>query len=1777
MISSSQIARNHNAFSSGLGANPAAYQNTLFGGVTPFGQNFGDSIGHSASTMASSIFDGAVSIGGLSALGNMGLGKLGLGQSSTLGGLSKYLGGNLSLGMHLGPMMAISAALGQMSQGSTQRQQVQNSLNRAFGSRLNMGGRMGGGVRREDARQFTNQLRELSDVPELFSSMGELTSILDKVTDMKILQGSRDAKSFREKFKKMVGALKDMSRDLGTTMEEALPFLQSSVSQGFLDPKMQAMNVRLLQASTTTGIGVGRGTINQLQEYGASSVRNLGGDSRLGASGIRSLTNQLSIAQQQGILSQEEITRATGKVGEEGIREFTRQIFNAQTNFLQNNGTGRFLTAGLAEVDENGTFTGRLDQDKLSAFRSGNITASDLMDQGRRAVSTKEGSISFVNAMERGLGAEAGSQIGAGGLSSAIGAILEDMGVTGEQARRRVVAQLTGLRQDVADSLLKVAKEAQFLHNQELSQIREGVISRMRVANYKENMTLSGQFTKMGIALRGALASPFQRLGTDVSDAFAKAGDDAALRIGRRAGVAKIMTAFREAVNLPFAGSARALGISGPTASDATFNTKLGDDYTMRLAFDDNFSLFGSGRRESKRQVNSRTKRFFNKEGEALSSGDIRRMSSGSRSTYNEGGGVFDFSGNRIAYNDLTSAADGELGTQGLFLDDGSTGLGQSGAPQLFDAGGMPLSFNAVQAAAGLFRPGGVEIYRSNGEKLTVQEAKRALESGNLDGLQTINRTPVSKQKLQMEIDKVGPIQESLQTPSGLNVFRDGKRLTASEVREAIRSGDEDTLETQEGKPIPKDKLEATLSNVAGLFSSGGLEIYKGDSKITLEEAKTALKENNFEGLTTQDGKPVNRNELKREIIKSQGADIEGLFDDVDTTIFSLGQPLSLTQAKRALQMSDLTGLETSEGVALDRKTLKSAIATAQGEEIETLFNEAPSGIFTREGAELSISDARNALQSNNIEGLNVQQDTSRTGKSSIENQLLKAERSTRIRPFTPGSLELMRNGSRLTVEEASVALDSGDIEGITDLDGKPVTMQKLTDEIADAPSISGSEVTPQIFDAQGNRVSQEEIQKAALQKRDTGLQFFNERNERLSVDDIKALDYGAIGNVLAEPGRMALGSGIYDAKGNEVSVLDAVSAVEAMEMEASSSEAGMANLLDTDLVRTSRKVRGEDSSVSGGEFAAHALGSGVGTTARSMGAFKNTGRATLQLGKGLMGKTFARKTLARRGLASTARLGLSGATRVAGGVALRAAGMAARALMGPVGWALLAADVAMLAMDAYEENNEKQKIKAWSATTDLSEEEAVALFENGEYEKIRAINAQNARKLVTGELGPKGGNQNADKISKQAYEYLVASGKAREIIDQGGSQTDILGNLQGALDEADDYFDGSPEYDDMTQDQLKQVYGMLASGKDSMGREDASRADLARDFKKQIVNNLNAGENTIRGTADLAKAQEEIESTFDHKYMEYMDSDELVSETFRIGLKDGSLKEKEALLEIMSNKTLRTAILNTNSSQNSMLRQRYPELKSLTDEQINNIRQDFKNAVGEESVEKLDRFMATQVGKVTGLVEFATRQELQLKMGDVVEAGNTIAAQSFGKTGAGKLLSEALKDGDERKFRDAGRHAVRLLEGLKEGELEKMEDSKAKNYLMDVRKTSDTLKGIASKGATEMRKFLKSSGLDDKAISSLLNEDDEVSKRELREITEKFAGGVIGRNLMTKQGMNESELIAAGGKEGITQEYIEAARQAAQANTAFVRAVYAEAPIGGRISNRAKQLGGKQ
>lgn len=312
------------------------------------------------------------------AMGMLGLDPMSLGLRAGMSALGSGagLGGAALAGAGVAlPVMAAGAAVhhagSQMYTGAQQQQVMNNVLRQSFGFRNSGGGQ---GFDRGQMSSIGAMMREMThDVGpggEL-TSMSELTQLAGKMGQMGFAQGVRDVKDFSSKFKEMVKTLKTMAQDLGTTLEGAMEFAQASKSSGvFGMGRMQSFTAAARGATVAGGLAMSE--VTGAASIGSQIARSVGGLGRQGAmAGIRTI-GQIGVAQQMGVLSEEDVYNATGLTGAEGRQAFAASQMQRSASWLQS-GRGRRLLASLAEKD------GTLNEGNVQQLLTGGMSISETM------------------------------------------------------------------------------------------------------------------------------------------------------------------------------------------------------------------------------------------------------------------------------------------------------------------------------------------------------------------------------------------------------------------------------------------------------------------------------------------------------------------------------------------------------------------------------------------------------------------------------------------------------------------------------------------------------------------------------------------------------------------------------------------------------------------------------------------------------------------------------------------------------------------------------------------------------------------------------------------------------------------------------------------------------------------------------------------------------------------------------------------------------------------------------------------------------------------------------------------------------------------------------------------------------------------------------------------------------------------------------------------------------------------------------------------------------
>lgn len=309
-----------------------------------------------------------------------------------MGGVGRGIGAGLmgGLGAAAAPLAlgyAAQQGIGAFVHGAQQQQQIQGQLGQF--QFLNPQSRTGTGFSRDDATTIGNQIRSLSHLPELMTSVDELTKLMPMLKKTGAMSGVRDATEFAARFKESVKTIRDVSRMLGTTMEEAGEFFAHSKSVGFMSG--QAIKRNAMDVQFTSGMtGLGTGQVMEMQQTGAGMAMQFGTRRSIGAAAITNLAKRIKYSQESGSMREGLLEDATGMTGDEAIRSGAEKALSVGMGFSQT-AAGRLLMAGMMKRDRNGTAV--IDQDLVKRVNSGEIGRDDLLQRASRLSSNDK--ISF--------------------------------------------------------------------------------------------------------------------------------------------------------------------------------------------------------------------------------------------------------------------------------------------------------------------------------------------------------------------------------------------------------------------------------------------------------------------------------------------------------------------------------------------------------------------------------------------------------------------------------------------------------------------------------------------------------------------------------------------------------------------------------------------------------------------------------------------------------------------------------------------------------------------------------------------------------------------------------------------------------------------------------------------------------------------------------------------------------------------------------------------------------------------------------------------------------------------------------------------------------------------------------------------------------------------------------------------------------------------------------------------------------------------------------------
>ena len=435
---------------------------------------------------------------GMGVAGAMGMGALAAAPAMAIGGLAAH-----GIGSFVHGAQGQSAIAGQLGQHSF----------------INSGSRTGMGFTRDDAQAFGNTVRQLAHVPEMLTSVDELTRLLPQLRKAGNFQGIKDIGEFQDRFKESVKTIKTMSKMLGTTMEEAAEFFAHSRSVGFLGKQAQLANV--LNSQYTSGMsGMSMQQTMGLQQAGAAAFRQQGISGRIGAQAYTNWAQQLSFAQQNGMIGEGALEDMTGLQGPEAVAAAAQRFGNAAYEMTQNSAAGRLLTYGMMSFDSSGKATG-VDKELLARFKRGEVSYHELKSRAGRLTDTQK-----VSATAR-LKDVGGLLAGAG--PDAIGRVLQDAlteqygdSTKGREALNLMLQRNAGLSANESDIIMgQIGTGPSGTERETLAK------TQMQRSLEKEKYSPSAMWKRFKTKASSAMGfTALEQAGAEMQNSFAKAYEE---------------------------------------------------------------------------------------------------------------------------------------------------------------------------------------------------------------------------------------------------------------------------------------------------------------------------------------------------------------------------------------------------------------------------------------------------------------------------------------------------------------------------------------------------------------------------------------------------------------------------------------------------------------------------------------------------------------------------------------------------------------------------------------------------------------------------------------------------------------------------------------------------------------------------------------------------------------------------------------------------------------------------------------------------------------------------------------------------------------------------------------------------------------------------------------------------------------------------------------------------------------------------------------------------
>lgn len=439
----------------------------------------------------------------------LGFGMLGAGAVGV--GAAMLPAAGLMFGQHI-----INAGMhGAQAQSDVER--ILNSYN--F---INSSSRSGMGFSRAGMSGIHHLVETMSRMPEMLTSVGELHRIMEKVGQMGLMQGVKDAGDFQKKFTQTIHTLRDMAGMMGTTMEGALKAFDEARRSGMystVDILRNTMNRQITSSMT----GMTQQQVGALQQYGAELSHSMGGSRRGGNLAITRQASQIGMLNRMGIISNDQITEMTGKEGAEGIQDLSASLSQLGQRMARS-APGTVLAMALGKTDADGRYTYETDEDLARRVRSGTISFRELLSIAHKKTATHAGKLSFATHRDR-LTTEMANSTGAEGQALLLQHILGKRGWSNPDATN-LVMQRFGASEEEANLLQEMLPNLQLAGSQGSLLSRQAMRQTAKQMAYRENYSIDAVKRRISTKIAHYTTNWARDLGSAVKDAWQDFADD---------------------------------------------------------------------------------------------------------------------------------------------------------------------------------------------------------------------------------------------------------------------------------------------------------------------------------------------------------------------------------------------------------------------------------------------------------------------------------------------------------------------------------------------------------------------------------------------------------------------------------------------------------------------------------------------------------------------------------------------------------------------------------------------------------------------------------------------------------------------------------------------------------------------------------------------------------------------------------------------------------------------------------------------------------------------------------------------------------------------------------------------------------------------------------------------------------------------------------------------------------------------------------------------------